>query len=209
VLEVDTPRGVANVMVERPKRRPIALLVLGHGAGGGVDAADLQAVRRAALGAGIAVALVTQPYRVLGRSAPPAAAALDEAWSVAVAAARKEAGPRLPLVVGGRSLGARVACRTAASLGAVGVLALAFPLHPPGRPDKTRAGELDVEMPTLVVNGDADPFGVPHAIGRVRVEVRPGERHELRRDPDGVAEVAVAWLRDLLGTGSLKPANPA
>jgi uncharacterized protein len=209
MLEVDTPRGVAHVVVERPKRRPIALLVLGHGAGGGVDSADLQAVRRGALGADIAVALVTQPYRVLGRAAPPAAAALDEAWSVAVSAAREAAGPRLPLVVGGRSLGARVACRTAAALGAVGVLALAFPLHPPGRPDKTRAGELDADRPTLVVNGDADPFGVPAPIGRIRVEVRAGERHELRRDPDGVAEVAVAWLRDLLGVKSLKPANPA
>jgi predicted alpha/beta-hydrolase family hydrolase len=92
-----------------------------------------------------------------------------------------------------------VAARTAASLGAAGVLALAFPLHPPGRPETSRAGELDPTMPTLVINGDKDPFGVPSPSGAVDVAVRPGERHDLRRDPAGVAQVAVAWLTTLLG----------
>lgn len=105
-------------------------------------------------------------------------------------------------MVGGRSSGARVAARTAGGLGAAGVLALAFPWHPPGRPDNTRAGELDPAMPTLVVNGGADPFGVPAAGGAVEVVVRPGERHELRRDPTGVAQVAVSWLLELVSRGS-------
>jgi hypothetical protein len=102
-----------------------------------------------------------------------------------------------------------VACRTARALGAVGVLALAFPLHPPGRPDRSRADELDSAMPTLIVNGDADPFGVPLAVGLIRVEVRPGERHDLRRDPAAVARIAADWIRDLPGIASLKRTNPA
>jgi predicted alpha/beta-hydrolase family hydrolase len=92
-----------------------------------------------------------------------------------------------------------VASRTAGALGAAGVLALAYPLHPPGRPESSRAGELDPDRPTLVINGDRDPFGVPAAVGRIRVEVRPGERHDLRRDPAGVAGVAAAWLTQLVG----------
>ena len=174
------------------------MLVLGHGASGGVDAADLVAVRDAAVAAGLTVARVTQPYRVSGRRAPAPAAQLDTAFSAVVAAIRRRVGAATPLVVGGRSSGARVAARTAAGLKATGVLALAFPLHPPGRPDRSRAGELDRGMPTLVVNGDADPFGVPPAGGAVTVVVRPGERHDLRRDPAGVAEVAVGWLARLL-----------
>jgi predicted alpha/beta-hydrolase family hydrolase len=219
---VATPRGEAMVTLDQPAgpgggaqarradepraREPRAkapraggLLVLGHGAGGGIEAVDLVAVRDAALGAGLVVARVIQPYRVAGRRAPAPAAALDEAWVAAVAAVRSRAGPELALVVGGRSSGARVACRTAASVGAVGVVALAFPLHPPGRPEISRPGELDPLLSTLVINGDRDPFGVPVAEGLIEVAVRPGERHDLRRDPHAVAQTVVDWLRRLLG----------
>jgi predicted alpha/beta-hydrolase family hydrolase len=174
------------------------LLALGHGASGGVDAPDLIAVRDAAIAARLAVARITQPYRVQGRRAPAPAAQLDAAWSAAVAESRRRAGSGLPLVVGGRSSGARVAARTAAALDAAGVLALAFPLHPPGKPESSRAGELDRSRPTLVINGDRDSFGVPQAGGRVEVVVRPGEQHGLRRDPNAVAQIAVAWLLQLL-----------
>ncbi len=205
---VATPRGEARVALDRPAR-PVALLVLGHGAGGGVDAVDLLAVRDAALSARIAVARVTQPYRVAGRAAPPAPAVLDEAFTAVVSQLRTRLPATLPLVVGGRSSGARVACRTARALGAVGVLALAFPLHPPGRPQVSRAGELDPGVPTLVVNGDRDPFGVPEPVGLVRVQVRPGDRHDLRRDPAGLGTLCGQWLRDLAGGASLKRTNPA
>jgi predicted alpha/beta-hydrolase family hydrolase len=101
----------------------------------------------------------------------------------------------VPLVVGGRSSGARVACRTARSLGAVGVVALAFPLHPPGKPERSRAEELLTGLPTLVVNGDRDPFGVPAPGPGIEVQVLPGERHDLRRDPQAVGAAVVGWLR--------------
>jgi uncharacterized protein len=200
-LEVQTPRGPGLVRLERPagRARPACLLVLGHGASGGVDAPDLAAVTEAALAAGSAVARTTQPYRVAGRRIPPDPAVLDEAFGALVARARTEVGARVPLVVGGRSSGARVAWRTARALGAVGALALAFPLHPPGQPARSRAGELDPEVPTLVVNGSADPFGVPEPIGAVRVEIRPGDRHDLRRDLAGTAAVVMAWLTELPG----------
>lgn len=161
---VPTPHGPAKLAVDVPARgRPGALLVLGHGAGGGVDARDLTAVRNAALPLGVAVARVTQPYRVSGRRTPPAARQLDAAWVAAVRALRAQQDlDHLPLVVGGRSSGARVACRTAAEVGAVAVLALAFPLHPPGRPDRSRVTDLEcVEVPLLVVQGERDPFGAP------------------------------------------------
>jgi uncharacterized protein len=196
---VETPRGTAEVELTLPAATPTALLVLGHGAGGSVDAPDLRAVRAAALDAGIAVARVTQPYRVAGRRTPPATPQLDEAWTAVVEELRADrpALAGVPLIVGGRSSGARVACRTAAALGAVGVVALAFPLHPPGRPERSRADELDGAVPTLVVNGDRDPFGVPRERPGVRVVVRPGDRHDLRRDPGGVADLVVGFLREL------------
>jgi predicted alpha/beta-hydrolase family hydrolase len=175
---------------------PVSLLVLGHGAGGDVDAPDLQAVRAAAAEAGVRVALVTQPYRMAGRRAPAPAGQLDEVWTTVVRHLVEEggsAGP-LPLICGGRSSGARVACRTAGDCAAAAVLALAFPLHPPGRPERSRADELPTALPTLVVNGDRDPFGMPGATGCVEVAVRPGDRHDLRRDPAGTAAVVVAWL---------------
>ncbi len=172
------------------------VLVLGHGASGGIDAPDLVAVRDAAVVAGFAVARVLQPYRVAGRRAPAPAGQLDAAFTAAVTAVTERVTAPI-LVTGGRSSGARVAARTAAQLGADGVLALAFPLHPPGRPDRSRAGELDPTQPTLVVNGAADPFGVPEPAGAIEVVVRPGERHDLRRDTAGVAAVAVDWLLGL------------
>jgi predicted alpha/beta-hydrolase family hydrolase len=193
--QIDTPRGPAGVDTDLPAGPPTALLVLGHGAGGDVDAPDLLAVRYAAVGAGLAVVRVTQPYRLAGRRAPAPAAHLDDAWRAVLGVLRARH-PDVPLLVGGRSSGARVACRTAVAVGAVGVVALAFPLHPPGRPERSRAAELPTALPTLVVNGDRDPFGVPAATGEVRVVVRPGERHDLRRDPAGTAEAVLAWLRD-------------
>jgi predicted alpha/beta-hydrolase family hydrolase len=198
---VDTPAGPAEVVVDRPARRARGLLALGHGASGGVDAPDLVAVRDAAVAAGFAVARITQPYRVAGKRMPPAAPVLDAAWVAAVGETLGRVGRRVPLVLGGRSSGARVASRTAAALGAAGVLALAFPLHPPGRPDKSRADELDPSRPTLVLNGDRDAFGVPEAVGLVRVERRPGEQHGLRKDPTGTAAIAVAWLTELVPRG--------
>jgi predicted alpha/beta-hydrolase family hydrolase len=199
MIEVATGYGPGRLDVDRPAAAPLSLLVMGHGAGGTVDAVDLVAVRDAALAAGVAVARVTQPYRVAGRRAPAPAGQLDAAFAALVAAARQVVPDGTPLVVGGRSNGARVACRTAVALGAVGVLALAFPLHPPGRPDRSRLAELPTTLPTLVVNGDRDPFGVPPAAdvaAVVDVRLRTGEGHNLRRDSAGVARLVVSWLAD-------------
>lgn len=190
--EIETPRGPAGVRIVEPAGPPVSMLVLGHGAGGGVDAPDLAAVRDAAVAAGVRVVLVTQPYRMAGRRVAAPVGQLDEAWTEVIARIRVR---DLPMIFGGRSSGARVACRTAAPLGAVGVLALAFPLHPPGRPDKSRAGELPDAIPTLVLNGDRDPFGVPAPTPSVEVIVRPGATHDLRKDVRTTADLAVAWLR--------------
>jgi uncharacterized protein len=161
-IEVTTPSGPAQVLLQVPTE-PSALLLLGHGAGGGVDAADITAARDAALSVGAAVARVVQPYRVLGRRSPAPAPRLDEAWqAVAESLTRRRALTGLALVCGGRSSGARVACRCADALGAVGVVALAFPVHPPGRPQQSRLPELTaVSAPVLVVQGSRDPFGCP------------------------------------------------
>lgn len=196
-LEVETPRGPAEVRIAEPTGSAASLLVMGHGAGGGVDAPDIVRVHDAAVAAGVRVARVTQPYRVAGRRTPAPANHLDEAW-VAVVQHLIGSGRRrkLPLLVGGRSSGARVACRTAADLGAAGVLALAFPLHPPGRPDRSRAPEIPTTVPTLIVNGDRDPFGVPEPFGLVEVAVRPGATHDLRKDLAGTADRVLTWLRD-------------
>ncbi|MEU8814397.1 alpha/beta family hydrolase [Actinoplanes sp. NPDC048796] len=192
--EIETPRGPAGLRITEPAGSPVSLLVLGHGAGGGVDAPDLIAVHDAAVASGVRVALVTQPYRVAGRRAPAPAGQLDEAWTAVVRTLRTGV-PQIPLIVGGRSSGARVACRTATTLEAAAVLCLAFPLHPPGKPDKTRAGELPVGVPTLVLNGDRDPFGVPRPAPGVEVIVRPGATHDLRKDVKTTAELAIGWLR--------------
>ena len=190
-LDVETPRGPAEVLITDPAGPPVSQLILGHGAGGGVHAPDLTRVHDVAVAAGVQVALVTQPYRVAGRRAPAPADQLDEAWTAVVRAIAAD----VPIVLGGRSSGARVACRTASALGAAGVLALAFPLHPPGRPDRSRAAELPAAIPTLVVNGDRDPFGVPQPSGAVEVAVRPGATHDLRRDLAGTGDIVSAWLR--------------
>ncbi|XVU24610.1 alpha/beta family hydrolase [Actinoplanes sp. CA-054009] len=192
--EIETPRGPAGLRITEPAGPPVSLLVLGHGAGGGVDAPDLIAVHDAAVASGVRVALVTQPYRVAGRRAPAPAGQLDEAWTAVVRSLRA-AVPPIPLIVGGRSSGARVACRTATELGAAAVLCLAFPLHPPGKPEKSRAGELPTGVPTLVLNGDRDPFGAPRPTPDVEVITRPGATHDLRKDVKTTADLAVQWLR--------------
>ena len=196
---VGTPRGDARVRWQVPAGRPSTLLVLGHGAGGGTDAPDLVAVAAAVVAAGIAVAGVEQPYRVAGRRTPPPAPALDEAWTAVVGAVRADL-PGVPLVLCGRSSGARVACRTATALGAAGVIALAFPTHPPGRPDRDRLAELALPVvPVLVVQGERDPFGLPPpAPGRTVVVVAGGD-HALRRPAQvqAAAGAVVRWLVDL------------
>jgi uncharacterized protein len=145
------------------------------------------------------VALVEQPYHVAGRRSPAPAHQLDAAWTAVVEQLLAGELRGLPLVAGGRSAGARVACRTAAATGAVGVLCLAFPLHPPGRPESTRQPELDaVHVPVLVVQGASDPFGMPAGgPGREIVEVRGN--HSLRSDLDTLGAAVQAWLQDLLG----------
>ena len=203
---VSTPRGDARIELHQAKGKARALLALGHGAGGDVDAPDLTAVRDAAVAAGVTVALITQPYRVAGRRSPAPAGHLDEAWLAAIAhlsdmlpaaLIKKPATLKVALVVGGRSSGARVACRTALACGAAGVVNLAFPLHPPGKPERSRDEELrECGVPALVVNGDSDPFGVPEAGPGVDLVIIPGARHDLRKDTAAVATAVVDWLRD-------------
>ena len=151
------------------------------------------AVRRAVLDIGVAVARITQPYRVAGRRSPAPAAQLDTAWLAVLAEVAKRH-PAGRLIVGGRSSGARVACRTAVAASAAGIVCLAFPLHPPGKPEKSRADELLTGVPTLVVNGDRDPFGIPPAGDGVEVVVRPGETHALSKDTAAVGAAVAEWL---------------
>jgi uncharacterized protein len=192
-MTVDTPRGPAQVHLSAAAE-PKAGLVLGHGAGGGVGAPDLVAVTEVARSAGFSVALVEQPYLVAGRRSPAPAGQLDEAWAAVVEHLRGGELRGLPLIVGGRSAGARVACRTAADSGAVAVLCLAFPLHAPGRPEKTRQAELDaVPVPTLVVQGDRDPFGMPAGSATCEVVTVPGN-HGLKTDLVAVATAVGDWL---------------
>jgi predicted alpha/beta-hydrolase family hydrolase len=199
-VEIGTGEGPARVEVDRPAvGEPSFLLVLTHGAGGGPDSADLLAVAGAALSLGGVVARVTQPYRVKGRRAPGSPDRQDAAWVELVGALRTAADPGLPLIQGGRSNGARVACRTAGAVGARAVIALAFPLHPPGRPDRSRAADLAAAgTDVLVLNGDRDPFGIPEGSGRTRVVVLPGETHALSRHPAETGRAAGSWLRELL-----------
>ncbi|MEU5088254.1 alpha/beta family hydrolase [Streptomyces sp. NPDC021356] len=171
---VETPVGAARVTWHRAARARLVLAV-GHGAGGGVEARDLQALARTLPGHGVSVALVEQPWRVAGKKVAPAPKTLDTGWRGVWPAL---AAPGLPVVSGGRSAGARVACRTAAELGAHAVLALGFPLHPPGRPERSRAAELlGAGVPALVVQGGNDPFGKP--------EEFPGGPFELITVPYG------------------------
>jgi uncharacterized protein len=186
--ELDTPHGLARAHIH-PADAPRAALVLGHGAGGGVEAPDLIGATKAANEAGLSVALVEQPYRVAGRRSPAPAKQLDAAWLAVV----PQLFPGLPLIVGGRSAGARVACRTAAQTEAVAVLCLAFPVHPPGKPEKSRLDELDaVTVPTLVVQGERDPFGIPPAAPNRDVVLVSGT-HSLRSSA-AVQAVVSGWL---------------
>ncbi|REF00214.1 alpha/beta family hydrolase [Thermomonospora umbrina] len=198
-MRIVTARGPAEVTLDEPGGTPGFWLLLTHGSNGGVETPDLLAVRDAALGLGGAVARVLQPFRVAGRRAPGSAVGQDEAWLEVVAMLRERFGD-LALVQGGRSNGARVACRTARAAGAVGVVALAFPLHPPRRPETSRAPELrEAGVEVLVVNGDRDPFGVPDPADAAQVTVLPGERHELSKDPALVAAAVEPWLRRWTG----------
>jgi uncharacterized protein len=197
-FEIDTPHGPARAHLHTADE-PIGALTFGHGAAGGVAAPDLVAVTDVAHSARFSVALVEQPYVVAGRRAPASAPRLDAAWTAVVEHLRAGELRGLPLVVGGRSAGARVACRTSADSDAVGVLCLAFPLHPPGRPANTRQHELDaVQVPTLVVQGASDPFGTPRGSATCTVVSVPGN-HSLTTDLEAVAEPVRDWLPRILG----------
>jgi uncharacterized protein len=200
VLELDTPHGPARAHLHRVDE-PRAGLVLGHGAAGGVEAPDLVAATEAALSEQITVALIEQPYRVAGRRSPARAPQLDAAWVAVVEHLRGGELAGLPLVVGGRSLGARVACRTAEETGAVAVLCLAFPLEPPrraGKPPQSRLPELDAVMvPTLFVQGERDRFGMPPP-GPAREVVKVPGDHGLKADPDAVTAAVRAWLASVV-----------
>jgi uncharacterized protein len=198
VLDIDTPHGPARAHVTKV-RGAAGAVVLGHGAGGGVGARDLGAASEAAAGAGFSVVLVEQPYRVAGRRSPAPARQLDAAWIAVIEHLRSGPLKRVALVTGGRSSGARVACRTAAETGAAGVLCLAFPVHPPGRRDApSRQDELDaVEVPVLVVQGEKDPFGMPTPGPDRRVVTVKGD-HSLRSDLQAVRTAVGEWLAQLL-----------
>ncbi|GAA0516818.1 alpha/beta hydrolase [Saccharopolyspora subtropica] len=196
-VEVDTPHGPARAELHCAEEARAALL-LGHGAGGGIAAPDLVAVTRAVTAAGVDVALVEQPYRVAGRRAPAPAAQLDVAWLAVAEDLGERWFPDLPLIFGGRSSGARVACRTAEAGEASAVLCLAFPLHPPGKPEKLRLAELDaVEVPVLVVQGERDSFGQPEPSHGRDVVLVPGD-HSLKSDVDAVSRAVVEWLNRIL-----------
>jgi hypothetical protein len=196
ILELETPHGPARAHLHRIEEARAAL-ILGHGAAGGVGAPDLVAATEAARSEGFDVTLVEQPYHVAGQRSPARSPQLDAAWISVVEqlCAGELAG--LPLVVGGRSLGARVACRTAAATGAVAVLCLAFPLEPPrraGKPPQSRLPELEgVTVPTLVVQGARDRFGMPPP-GPAREVVKVPGDHGLKADLEAVAAAVRAWL---------------
>ncbi|MEW2137786.1 alpha/beta family hydrolase [Streptomyces sp. NPDC005409] len=195
---VTTPAGEARITWHTARGARLVLAV-SHGAGGGIEARDLQTLAAALPARGITVALVEQPWRVAGKKVAAAPKVLDEGWRGLWPAL---AGPGLPVVAGGRSAGARVACRTAAELGAAGVLALAFPLHPPGRPEKSRAGELTgAGRPTLVVQGGRDPFGRP--------EEFPAGEHTLVEIPYGDHGFAVPKKADLTQDEALEMISDA
>lgn len=196
-LEIGTPHGPARAHLH-PTADPLGALVLGHGAAGGVGARDLVAVSKVAMEARFSVVLVEQPYRVAGRKAPAPARQLDAAWIAVVQRLRQHELDGLPLVAGGRSSGARVVCRTATESGAVAVLCLAFPLHPPGRPEATRLDELDaLTLPALIVQGASDPFGMPPP-GSNRTVVTVAGNHSLSSDLPALAAAVGEWLPRVL-----------
>lgn len=204
VREVETPVGPARVHLTRPPGA-IGTLVLGHGAGGGVEAPDLLALTALAED-GWLIARVEQPWRVAGRRIATPPPQLDLAWTAVLAALTRGRGkvPH-PVVVGGRSAGARVACRTAEAVGADAVLALSFPLHPPGRPEKSRAHEAleatGAGKPLLVIQGRTDAFGTPEevraALGEDPTVVAVAGPHAFAKGAPGVLEAARAWLATL------------
>jgi len=201
---VATSHGSAVVLLDEVPR-PAFLLALTHGAAGGVAAPDLLATRGAALAAGGAVARVVQPYRVRGARAPGSASRQDAAW-IEVIATLWRAVDAIPLIQGGRSNGARLACRTAPQVGARAVIALAFPLHPPGHPERSRRDELRAAgaagAEVLAVSGSRDPFGTPGSADAGQVVVLDGDGHGLSKNPAAVAAAVSAWLRERV----MKPA---
>ena len=202
---IDTESGPARAHV-RPADAPRAALVLGHGAGGGIEAPDLVAATEAALECDVSVALVEQPYRVAGKRSSPPAKRLDPAWIAVVEHLRANELEGLPLVAVGRTAGARVACRTAAATGAAAVLCLAFPLQPPARKSGTespsRLDELEaVTVPMLVVQGEGDRFGIPPAGAGREVMLVAGD-HSLRKDRAAVAAAVREWLPSAIGAVS-------
>ncbi len=202
-VQINTDGGAAQAELDGDGEAARFLLVLTHGAGGTVGSPDLLAARDAGLQQGAMVARVTQPYRVRGARAPGSAARQDAAWAQIVAALRDLA-PGVPLVQGGRSNGARVACRTAAAVSARAVIALAFPLCPPGRSPAaaSRVAELHAAREggarVLVVNGERDPFGIPGAKDADRVVVVPGEAHALKGHRAAVLAAVAEWLAAVL-----------
>jgi uncharacterized protein len=202
-VEITTGSGAARAELDGagPSGATRFLLVLTHGAGGSAASPDLVAVRDAALGLGGLVARVTQPYRLKGARAPGSPVRQDAAW-VEVVAALTGLAPGVPLVQGGRSNGARVACRTAAAVGARAVIALAFPLRPPGPAGQSRVAELRAAgtdgASVLVVNGERDPFGIPAADDADQVVIVPGETHALRGHREVIAGAVTDWLPGVL-----------
>lgn len=207
-MRIETSAGPAEAKVDYPDE-PAFLLVFTHGAGGGVDSPDILTVRDTALAAGGVVARVLQPYRVAGRRAPGKPEPQDRAWIELVEALRAELRPEsagepgatgpdeLPLVLGGRSNGARVACRTATELGARAIVALSFPLHPPGKPEKSRRDELLAagDADVVVINGGSDPFGIPDPTDAAEVRVIPGQPHSFRKGFDTIADTLTPWFQ--------------
>lgn len=199
-MRLETSAGPAEIELDKPRGSSF-LLLLTHGSGGGVEARDLLEVRERALELGGAVARVVQPYRVAGRRAPGSVIKQDAAWLEIVAALRKKV-RGVPLIQGGRSNGARVVCRTATLVEAKGILALSFPLHPPGKPEKTRREELlaaSQAVDVVVINGERDPFGIPDAADAAEVKIIPGQPHSFRTGFDVIGETAAVWLRRWTG----------
>ena len=207
LIVVATPFGPGHLLLDGQRfatatsAPPVALVVIGHGASGDADAPDILAVRDALLAAGCAVARTVQPYRVAGRRVPAPVAQLDVAFALLVAEACRHVPEQVPLVVGGRSNGARVAARSANTLGAVALLALSFPLHPPGRPERSRAPELArAAVPALVLQGQRDAFGDPAelavAVPGPQIHSIPAAGHSPRAGPalTEAALMAAAWV---------------
>ena len=204
IVQIDTPHGEARAHLHHAGD-PRAALVLGHGAGGGVAAPDLVAATGAGLEAHVTVALVEQPYRVAGRRSQAPARQLDAAWEAVVDHLREGELAGLRVLTGGRSAGARVACRTASATGTEGILCLAFPLQPPrragGKPSPSRLPELEaVTVPVLIVQGERDRFGMPPAAAGRTVVAVPGD-HSLRSDPGAVGAAVGSWLAELAPAG--------